>query len=273
MFQSGSETIPISSTAHTVTFPVAFAVTPETIIAVVRNTTADSPKYIVQASVTQQSATAFTVSLDAATNTGNYELVWLAGSPASILDTMSVLAGRKLTSYGALASLINATFKLPLLDMAGVPALKLVDASTFWSAVVQRASAVPASPLASITDKMAMTVHDGWLYISAQDQWVRVPVDQSVSWTDQPFYVPFREKEVLITPVADQLVYTFTFDTAFEAGNDPMVLTQLVDVNGTAVFQYNTQVTARSLTDFDLTFSSPIQNSTLRLYYMARQLP
>jgi hypothetical protein len=273
MFQSGSETIPINATSHQVTFPVAFTAVPETVIAVVRNTTPDSPKYIIQANEIERTAADFTVSLDAETNTGNYELVWLAGSPASILDTMSVLAGRKLTSYGALASLINASFKLPLLDTAGVPALKLVDASTFWSAVVQRASAVPSSPLAAISDKMAMTVHDGWLYISAQDQWVRVPVDQSVSWTAQPFYVPFREKEVLITPVADQLVYTFTFDTAFEAGNDPLVLTQLADVNGAAVFQYNTQVTGRDLTGFDLTFASPIQNSTLRLYYMARQLP
>jgi hypothetical protein len=283
MFQSGSESITNGVSQFTITYPVAFAADPDVIIAVVRNTSADSPKYIIQASITEQSATAFTVSLDAATTSGNYELVWLAGSAASILDTMSVLAGRKLTSYGALASLINAEFKMPLLDMAGIPALKLVDATTFWSAVVQRASAVPASPLAALTDTMSMTLHEGWLYISDSDQWVRIPADRSVSWTDQPFYVPFREREITFveaTPgadeilvVADQLVYTIEFDTPFEAGNDPKVLLQLVDLNGAAVFQYTAQVTRRDLDGFDVTFSAPIQNYTLQLYYMARQLP
>lgn len=283
MFQTGSEAISNGATTKVVTFPTPFAADPDTIIAVMRNISADVSKTVIQAEVTAQSASGFTVKLGAATDTVNYELVWLAGTAASILDTMSVLAGRKLTSYGALASLINATFKMPLLDMSGIPSLKLVDATTFWSAVVQRASAVPASPLAAITDAMAMTVHDGWLYISAQDQWVRLPVDASLTWDAQPFYVPFREREISfveespgvdeILVGADQLVYTIPFVTPFEAGNDPKVMVQLTDLNGSAIFQYTAQVTQRDLEGFDVTFSAPIQNYTLKLYYMARQLP
>jgi len=273
MYQSGSQAIPNAATTVTVTYPSAFAVVPDTLVPVVKNVSADAPKYIVSASVIAEDRFGFTVSLDVEINTGNYELAWLAGTAADIVDALSALSGRKLTSYGPLSSLLNATFKLPLLDLRGVPKLVLADQATFWSAIVQRAP-VPTGPLSGLPDTFAIAADNEWIYITGASQWLRVPADSSASWTAQPFYVPFREAEVLLdSPVADQVTYHFTFATPFSTGAAPKIMISLVDVNGAAVVAYTYQVTARDLTGFDLTFSAPLQNSTLRVYYMARQLP
>lgn len=273
MYQSGSQAIPNGSTLVVVTYPTPFAVQPDTVVPVIKNISADDPKYIVSASVIAEDRYGFTVSLDVEVNTGNYELAWLAGTAVDIIDTLSALAGRKLTSYGPLSSLLGVPFKLPLLDLRGVPKLALADQATFWSAVVQRAS-VPSGPLSGLPGTFAIAADNNWIYITGANQWIRVPADSSPSWSAQPFYVPFREAEVLLdSPVANQVTYHFTFETPFSAGADPKIMISLVDVNGAAVVAYTWQVTARDLNGFDITFSAPLQNSTLRVYYMARQLP
>jgi len=273
MYQSGSQAISNGATTVTVSYPAPFTTTPDTVVPVIRNVSADDPKYIVSASVIAEDRFGFTVSLDVEINTGNYELAWLAGTASDIVDALSALAGRKLTSYGALNTLIDVPFKMPVLDLRSTPKLAMLDQDTFWSAVVQRV-AVPSGPLSGLPGTFAIAADDNWLYITGANQWLRLPQDSSPSWTAQPFYVPFREAEVLLdSPVANQVTYHIAFATPFGSGELPKIMITLADVNGAAVVAYTYQVTDRDLTGFDLTFSAPLQNSTLRVYYMARQLP
>lgn len=272
MFQSGFSAIGSGTNIVEITFPTAFDVLPAVQLAVIRNVSADGSKYFIGAEVTDCSTTSMEVALDTAPDTANYELVWLAGSTASILDAMSALAARKLSGY-ATANSLPKNFQIPFLN-TDQSSLSLLTAAAFWGSLVSRAAAVPGAPNTGlVAGRMDMAVDANWLYIQGPSGWGRVPVEFSTSWETQPFYRPFREAVARITPVADTYVYTITYATAFAEGVVPKVMITLHDLNGVDVEVLGCQVVFSDNEKFKIAFTSVPSSSTLDVYYMARHLP
>lgn len=274
MFLQGNTPISNAATSVSVTFPTAFGSVPAVVLPVVRNVSADGTKYLIEASVTALSTTGFTAEFDVATNTANYELSWLAGDMAAVLDTFSALQGKRISDYPALA-LLDKNFKIPILSTAPTVTLRTLSDAALWDAVVRRAAEAPLNPAAGQRDGLEFFIDPtgGYAYASSSTGWGRWPVDFSTSWATQPFYVPFREAEVTITAVPGQSAYAVTFATAFAAGNIPKVLIQLSDVSGGDITLLSHQVTARSLSGFTIQLSAVPETNNLKVYYIARQLP
>lgn len=270
--QNGATPLPQGVNTIAVTFPVPFEVTPAVVVPVVRNVSSDVTKYLIEAGVTDVTRFGFTAYLDVATNTANYELAWLAGAAFDVLDAVVAFTGRKITSYGVLTTLFGTGFKIPVIATSPQPAMKLLDADTFWSAVVQRSPEVPVSAVAGGRGPLSLAFDDKWGYIGGNNGWGRWPIDFSTAWGSQPFYVPFREAEVTITPVSGQLAYRIDYATPFGTGTVPVVKTELSDLSADPKQILSKLLTVRDLDGFEITFSSP-PTANLKVYYMARQLP
>lgn len=269
MLQTGTQAIADAATTAVVTFATVFTSTPTVIIPVVVNTSGDGGILTPAMTVTVKTTTGFTVLFSEAIDSENYQLMWLAGDAAGAIELMG---GKKLTSYQNIDSLLNHQFKIPCLDLEGQPGMKLISEETFWSAVLQRAAQIPASPLAGLTGNLTVTADANWLYIETSDRWARIPLDASASWSTQPFYVPFREAEVALDDNTGDQVVTLTFATPFPTGELPKVMVTLLDTTSTEVAPMAFQVTDITLEGFSITLAAPLQSDNVAVYYMARQL-
>lgn len=276
MFQSGVTALLNNATGVDVVFPTTFDEVPDTVLCVVQNVSADGTKYIIVANVMTKSTTGFTAAFDAALTSDNYELAWLAGSSYDVVDLVSMLNGRKLTSFPNAATM-RLPFKIPMMAMTPVPHVELLTPATFFSAVIRRAANVPAGPLDGTRDALEITADDNWLYVGLSSLWGRIPIESGASWSGQAFYRPFREGAAAITPVSGQVAYDITFATPFSSGVVPEIqATPRNTLTGPSadadkeILAY--QVVASSLSGFTIAFSSPPTAANLVVYYMARQL-
>lgn len=277
MYQQGTNSIANGATSVVVTFPQAFASVPAVVVPVVRNISNDGTKLPITANTTSWTASGFTVTLSQATNSANYELVWIAGDSQAVLAVFSALSGRSLASYPSNASL-HSSFLLPLLTTSPTSALKHLTPDAFWSAVVQRVSSQPGTPGDALPDHNALGLYldetNGYLYLSGATQWMRVALDGSANWTGQPFFVPFREATVVLEPDGSNTEFEVTFATAFSAGENPSIAFSLgipADVTTPAVM-HAMQKGDSTLSGFTLIFNAPLQHN-VTVYYYARQLP
>jgi hypothetical protein len=186
MFQSGVTTLTNGATTVEVVFPIAFGIEPDTVIPVVQNISADGTKYIIGANVIAKSISGFTAGFDSPLASGNYTLAWLAGGSADVLDIVSTLNGRKLTSFDPANTMLQA-FKLPMVAMSPVPHIELVDQDLFFSSVVGQAANVPAGPLDGEREVLQLAVDDNWLYVGLPTVWGRIPLESGTSWSGQAF--------------------------------------------------------------------------------------
>lgn len=272
MLQSGSQFIPQGATSVLVTFPTPFPTTPAVVLTMVRNLSADVSKAFINVEPVGQSSTTFTASLASGPATANYELVWMAGSASQMLDLLSNTIGRKLSSYGLMASLQGSEFQIPALVTDPVPALKLISESAFWASVVRRAASVPTSATDGGRTGLVFATDGAWGYIGGEAGWGRFPVDYSPAWDAKPFFVPFREGEQQITAVSGQISYRIDFDTPFAADPAPKIQISLSNLSGGNVELLTWQLTTIDLSGFVITFNSPPSNNDLAVYYMARQV-
>lgn len=277
MYQHGFATIPNNAGTLTVNYPSSFAATPSVLVPVVRNTSADGSKLALTATPTAQSASGFTVKLSANTNSANYELVWVAGDEQAVLAVFSALSGRSVTSYPTTGSLRDS-FLLPAVFTSPQTQLKNIGPEAFWASVMQRAASQPTTPGDQLPASSALAVFvdelNGYMYLSGTTKWLRVALDGSSNWASQPFFAPFREVEVTLSPSAGVTEYNITFPTAFSAGNNPVVDFSLRIPDGVttpavhhAVVKGNT-----ALTGFTLLLNAPLTHNLI-VYYTARQLP
>jgi hypothetical protein len=234
MFQSGVTTLTNGATTVEVVFPIAFGIEPDTVIPVVQNISADGTKYIIGANVIAKSISGFTAGFDSPLASGNYTLAWLAGGSADVLDIVSTLNGRKLTSFDPANTMLQA-FKLPMVAMSPVPHIELVDQDLFFSSVVGQAANVPAGPLDGEREVLQLAVDDNWLYVGL------------------PFPTPFA------SGVAPEVMVTLR-NTLTGSGADA----------SKEILSH--QVVASSLSGFTIAFSSPPTAANMVVYYMARQL-
>lgn len=274
MYLEGTESITSGATSVAVVFASSFDVVPLHVQPFVRNTSADVTKRAILALVTAVDEDGFTVQLSQATNTANYELVWHAGDTASILNSGEPLQGQALARAlpaGPIASLRD--FRIPLLtpDSQGKPTLRSLTSANFWQSIPFRA-AIPSGPLAAGRDKsLNLAIDNNWLYVGLQDRWARIPLDNGMNWDSQPYFVPFREAEVGVTPVSLQVEYTFAFPTPFSAGELPRVLFTLTNLGTPPITLVTATVTETTLSGFTLTFSA-VPSADVQVYYMARQM-
>lgn len=277
MYQQGQLSIANGASTVTVTYPQAFAATPAVVVPVVRNISADGSKLAIAASLVTSNASGSVFQLSQSTNSANYELVWIAGDEQAVLAVFSALSGRSLGSYPSNGSLAS-DFRLPLLLSNPVAALKTVTPDSFWSMVVQRAGAAPSTPGEQLPAHAALSVYldeaGGYLYMAGETRWVRLPVEKSNSWSTQPFFAPFREAEVTLSPDGSVTEFEITFGTAFESGNPPKVQFSLRIPTGVAepTVVHAMQSGAATTSAFKLRFNAPLAHD-VAVYYYARQLP
>lgn len=270
MFQSGLTDIPADALFVEVVFDVPFYAVPSVIIPVVQSVGASGIQYIIEAGVTDKSTTGFTVWFDVPPPTDEYKLAWVAGD-SDVIEMLNALSGRKLTSFSPAATM-RRSFKIPFIFLSPTPHIELVDNATFDAGVVRKLPQVPAGPLEDIGLPMDMYSDDNWLYVRISDRVARIPLDNTTSWSLQPFYVPFREAEVTIVPSTGVRTFRIDYSTPFADGNVPKPLITLSDEGSVDVEMVNALVTARDLSGFNVTFNSPPNSTTLKVYYMARQL-
>ena len=274
MYLEGTESITSGTTSVAVVFASSFDAVPLHVQPFVRNTSADATKRAIIALVTAVDEDGFTVQLSQATNTANYELVWHAGDTASILNSGEPLQGQALARAmpaGAISALRD--FRIPILtpDNQGKPTLRSLTSANFWQSIPFRA-AIPSGPLAAGRDKsLNLAIDNNWLYVGLQDRWARIPLDNGMNWDRQPYFVPFREAEVDVTYVADQVEHTFAFPTPFSAGELPRVLFTLTNTAAGPIDLLTATITETTLNGFTLTFSAA-PTADVQVYYMARQM-
>lgn len=270
MYQSGLTDIPANALYVDVVFASPFSVPPPVVIPVVHSVGASGIQYILEAGVTDKSTTGFTVWFDSPPPTDEYKLAWIAGG-ADIIDMLNALSGRKLTSFLP-ASTMRRAFKIPFVFLSPTPHIELVDNNAFDASVMRKLPQVPAGPLEDIGQPMDMYADDNWCYIRISDRVARWPLDNTTSWSLQPFYVPFREAEVTIVPSTGVRTFRIDYATPFADGNVPKPLITLSDEGSVDVEMLSALVTDRDLSGFSVTFNSPPNSTTLKVYYMARQL-
>jgi hypothetical protein len=166
MFQQGLTSLTSGVASAAITFDEAFAAVPEVILAVVQNTSGDASKSLISAEVDSSSTSGFTVHLSAAPPTANYQLAWIAGSAAAIIQ----LAGRRLSDFPDLASGILDTDYLLITHTDTSPATMRLRWAVLRAFFPNLKSVIPGSPAASgqagqivISPKYIYT-HDGTLW-------------------------------------------------------------------------------------------------------------
>lgn len=279
MYQQGSTAISNGASTVSVVFPQVFAATPAAVWPFVRNLSADVSKTALSVIQTTSTRQGFTATLSGTTNSANYELVWVAGDAQAVMDALLVQAGVRTHELPNLPAL-DRNFALVGMSTVPGPSMKLVQSTAFWNAVVRRASAIPASAFSGMTSGMELIADPaaGFLYVSTSSGWGRIAIDLSSDWNAQPFFVPFRERQVALSHASVTDAGSSRFDveyaTPFPVGNAPVLTAvQFTNTSGGAVTLLNHQVIASDRNGFSLQLSgSPDLDNTL-LYYLARQLP
>lgn len=266
-FQSGEEPIEISSTTASVEFSPGFMTTPAVIIAVVQNQV-DSPQLQLNAQVTDKDANGFTVSLDAPTDSANYELVWIAGDASLVFESVTKL-GTRITDLPSSPRELRANDRLVVVQ-DGVT--RQVPFSEFQSAFVSRNPAIPtASTSNGAVGQLAFG--PGNLFAHTGTKWLRLaPAGHPTDWTIPASDSTKPAQGGRATLANNDEEKSISYDEPFPSdGGIPQVFFTLRNITDPAPTAIYGNVTASSLTGFTVTFSGEIDSNNWVLDWFAVQ--
>ena len=180
MFQQGTQPIGSGITTVDVEFPLTFPGAPDIILAVVSNTSGDSPKFLIEADVVYKDAYGFTVQLTGVPDTNNYVLGWVAGSVEILYQALAKL-GIKISALPMLLTEPGSDDYVPLVHTYPIPLTTRMTWGLIRSLFPGLIADPPASPAAAgVYGQMALDA-DGWLYVHNGILWGRTQLFQT-SW-------------------------------------------------------------------------------------------
>lgn len=265
-YQEGVTPIGSGVSSVAVTFPSAFVGAPDVVIFNVINTV-DASILQLQGTLHIKSANGFTVELTGVTDSGNYVLVWMAGSMLTVFQTLTAV-GRMANQLPVTQETPGPNDLVPFMAMYPLPATKTFRWSMLTGLFARPQASAPTAPnaLGSFGD---MAVDATYLYFHDGTQWVRIPREPTTTWTTDSGIKPRRAATVTLT--SGQKAQTVTFTTPF-TGTLPKV-TALVISNvaaGDKLLLYG-MVTAITLNGFEVTLSSSPDSADYKLTYTAEQ--
>jgi hypothetical protein len=250
---------------YTIPFAPAFVATPDVVIAVVENTSADAVKFLITAHVVDKSATDFTVRLDSAPNSNNYVLAWVAGS-ASVIFQALVAGGRRISEIPLLTDDLLDGDYFPVVHTSPVPTTKRVLWSTIRSLFARRRSIPPPSPATS-GSVFDISVDANYFYIRNGSTWGRVPLETS-NWSNGSVFIPRQEGVQQLT--SGNKIVTVTYPVAFSGSGTPRALWSIRNTASENKLILTGLLTAESLSAFELTLQSAPDSSNYYLYWESK---
>lgn len=265
-YQSGEEAISDGVSTVSVVFAPAFGAEPDIVIAVVQNTV-DNPQLSIQAQVTAKSATGFTVDLDSATDSANYELSWLAGAASLVFEAVTKL-GMRVGDLPRPARPPRGNDLLVMVQDGATVAVPFAHLESFFA----RSAAPPSAPTDPGTAGQ-LAVDDTGFFAHNGTAWLRMgPLGHATDWTISTAMsaVPMQGGSHAFADLDTDAVVTF--DESFPSdGAAPLVLFSIrntVDPTPTAITGV---VTAVSLTGFTVEVSPAIDSDNHILDWVAFQ--
>lgn len=264
-YLEGTTALTSGTQEYTISFTPAFVSAPDVIIAVVENTSADSPKLLIVANVIDKSATDFTVLLDSVPDSNNYVLAWVAGS-ASIIFQALVSAGKRISEIPLLSGDPLDGDYFPIVHTSPVPTTNRILWSTIRSMFARRRSVPPPSPATS-GSTFDISVDANYFYIRNGSAWGRIPLETS-NWTSGNLFIPQQEGILQLTSGISTV--TITYPVAFTGSGTPHVLWSLRNTAPGNKLFLEGLITAESLSAFELSLNYPPDDSNYYLYWMSR---
>lgn len=262
-------TLPLSNGASStpVAFPTAFGSTPPIILAWVTNIV-DATYLQLSAWVRTPDTEGFTADLSGLTDSANYVLNWIAGDEG--------------TSVSVLQSQLRTVSSLAVQSQAPLDADEFILTTTYplnatkriaWSVLKQLFPLLMAAPSGPTADGVlgAIAFDDNFIYMHDGTVWFRTPREPSgLSWSDDIALRPRRRATVGL--VSGDAAADVVFDVAFEAGNDPIISSMLVEnlVDATPMF-ISAVVTERNLSGFTVKLTAAPDSANYSLIYDAYQ--
>jgi hypothetical protein len=162
-----------------VVFPTPFAETPETILALVENLSADPTILAIHPTIVSRAPTGFTASLSQVPNSGNYSLIWYVSDPDTIAQLVNqALGGRRITQLTSLVSL-QPTDVMPVVRTWPVPHTRKVG----WGQMLAEFGAASGQAVVGFGSGPSTPSDPGtpgswiwdppYLYLKTDGDWVR----------------------------------------------------------------------------------------------------
>jgi hypothetical protein len=263
-FQQGASNIANAASATSVVYPAAFLSTPDVVIAVVQNTVDGGPLSI-SAEVTASSNTGFTVQLSAATDSANYDLVWVAGDAQIIFEILSQL-GFRVSELGLQTSLPLDDDYFPMVHTSPLPATKRIKWSVIKTAFTQFVSSAPSASSDSGTVGQ-WAVDADFIYTHDGTAWGRTP-RATTGWgfTHVPTWSA-QGQQALTQDVDDVSV---VFDEAFGAA--PEVIFSFQNTAGGNLQILQGLITAVSTTGFTVSLNTTPDTTAYKMNWRASSI-
>lgn len=182
-FLTGTVSLGNGVSSGSVIFSPAFAGVPPLVIPVVQNNSNPLDPTILLLNATSYSVTAagFDFELDGSTNTANYVLTWIAGSP-DILFAAITAVGRRLTDWPKFTGTPADHDIIPFAQVSPIARSLGINWSVFKTYFIRKLAAVPGGPTVTDGDLNAMTADANYLYVRISGGTARIPLS-TTAWT------------------------------------------------------------------------------------------
>jgi hypothetical protein len=267
-YQDGNAALTSGVQDYTIVFPSQFTTVPETVLAMVENTSGDPVKLMIRALVTAVNDQEFSVHLDTAPNTDNYRLSWLAADAATVIQMIG-FTGRRLSQFPVVAGIEDSDL-IPMVRTEGLPYTGLLTGEQLRQAFVRQVAPPASSAAAGQLGDFAIAPDTlfTWVYFHNGVQWV-------VSKFSQDFddaTVPTATRKAVVSLAAGQKTPVITFATPFVG--DPPVITalQVYNLSGDTVLRLHGMPTAVTVAGFTLNLSAAPDTTSYKLFYRAEQI-
>lgn len=265
---SGSVSLTQGVTTATVSFPVAFLTTP-VIVPTVANVSADPAKLLINAVIVDASGTVFTVELDQATDSPNYTLEWIAGTPDQFTALVNY-AHQLLEAQKLKPKIGDQDCFVGISRDKAYPETVLFPATALDSRFVKRVTTPPAAPNSPGTPG-DFAVGPGYAYFRGSSVWFRVPLLPGTSWSEDETIKPTRKGVVSLNTV-DQ-IQAVVFATPFPSGSSPNVRCHVQNLAGnlSELLFIQAMPVAASLSGFSVALTAIPNVGSYELMYEAVQ--
>lgn len=265
--QTGSTQLTNGVAEVTVTYPAAFTSTPTVVIGMVSNTV-DASVLLLTSVLDASSPTGFTMKFDAAPNSSNYYLDWIAGSMELVASTLTTI-GRKLTEVPIKSGEPLDSDRLIMIGAYPLPSTFTVN----WSSIKGLSAKLVDAPT-SRTQPAAygsVALDANYFYFRDTSYWVRIPREPDGAWTDAFLLKPTRSGYAALTSGAQ--LQTVAFDTAFASGDPPVIeslVVQNLSADGAKSVLLGMPV-ATTLSGFTMALNAATDSANYKVTYRAVQ--
>lgn len=253
-FLTGTHALANGADSGSVVFSPAFAGVPPLVIPVVQNISdpLDPTILLLNASAFSVTATGFDFELDGTTNTANYVLQWMAGTPDMLFAAVTAV-GRRLTELPKFTGTPADHDVWPMARVSPVPQSVGITWATLKNYFVRKLPGVPAAPTVTAGDLLSMAVDSSYLYVRFSTGTARIPL-HTTNWAISDASV--KQVRGLHTCTTDQ-VQTITFPGGANFGTPPTIRSAVIinTVAGAKQMLYG-MVTAVTNTGFEFTLNS-----------------